>query len=536
MPRHDKGWTYPMKRGRDGTSAIVYYVVTMYFHETRIAPQTKGGRKHGRSIRLGAAVVGLAVLVSPTLGNAAATGDLATLPQAVRSRSAPGRPWRTNEAVTVDRIAGFASSADPELDEYGGWKGTHVGNPDGFFRVRKIGGRWWMVDPAGNLFLAKSVGSFTPGNSKRQQKALQEKFGIRVRWAADEMAFLKSCGFNSLGAWAADEAVDGSCPTQRMPYAVLISPMNAYNWSLKKSGRETDLFSRVRSGGSSFGFPFVFDEGFAEEAERRLSAAAKLADDPWLMGYFIDNELQFRLEMLDDCLSKWPEGHVNHDAAQRWIDARKGRPSCGVNDVSLEDRLEFVAYCLDVYLRTVTGILRRYDKNHLFLGCRFHLWNSELRNPAFFRVAGRYMDAVSINHYGRWQPDLDAMRNWEQWSGKPFMITEFYVKGEDSGLDNTSGAGWIVPTQEDRGIFYQNFVNGLVGSGACIGWHWFRYGDNDPEDTTRDPSNRDANKGIVTWDYRRYMPLVERMKEMNFCIYRLARFHENREHGIITAQ
>lgn len=525
-----------MKRGHDGTSTIVYYVVTMYFHRTGIAPQTKGGGKHGRSIRLGAAVVGLAALVSPTPGNAAATGDMATQPHAVRSRSAAGRPWRTNETVTVDRIAGFASSADPELDEYGGWKGTHVGNPDGFFRVRKIGGRWWMVDPAGNLFLAKSVGSFTPGNSKRQQKALQEKFGIRVRWAADEMAFLKSCGFNSLGAWAADEAVDGSCPTQRMPYAVLISPMNAYNWSLKKSGRETDLFSRVRSGGSSFGFPFVFDEGFAEEAERRLSAAAKLADDPWLMGYFIDNELQFRLEMLDDCLSKWPEGHVNHDAAQRWIDARKGRPSCGVNDVSLEDRLEFVAYCLDVYLRTVTGILRRYDKNHLFLGCRFHLWNSELRNPAFFRVAGRYMDAVSINHYGRWQPDLDAMRNWEQWSGKPFMITEFYVKGEDSGLDNTSGAGWIVPTQEDRGIFYQNFVNGLVGSGACIGWHWFRYGDNDPEDTTRDPSNRDANKGIVTWDYRRYMPLVERMKEMNFCIYRLARFHENREHGIITAQ
>lgn len=536
MPRHDKGWTYPMKRGRDGTSAIVYYVVTMYFHETRIAPQTKGGRKHGRSIRLGAAVVGLAVLVSPTLGNAAATGDLATLPQAVRSRSAPGRPWRTNEAVTVDRIAGFASSSDPELDEYGGWKGTHVGNPDGFFRVRKIGERWWMVDPAGNFFLAKSVGSFTPGNSKRQQRALQEKFGTRARWAADEMAFLKSCGFNSLGAWAADEAVDGSCPTQRMPYAVLISPMNAYNWSLKRSGREADLFSRARSGGSSFGFPFVFDEGFAEEAERRLSAAAKLADDPWLMGYFIDNELQFRLEMLEDCLSKWPKGHVNHDAAQRWIDARKGRSGCGVKDIANEDRIEFVAYCLDVYLRTVTGILRRYDKNHLFFGCRFHLWNSELRNPAFFRVAGRYMDAVSINHYGRWQPDLDAMRNWEQWSGKPFMITEFYVKGEDSGLGNTSGAGWIVPTQEDRGIFYQNFVNGLVSSGACIGWHWFRYGDNDPEDTTRDPSNRDANKGIVTWDYRRYMPLVERMKEMNFCIYRLARFHEKRKHGIITGQ
>ena len=471
-----------------------------------------------------------------SFGGTAAGTVPAGKPLVVMSRSKAGRPWRANEAVTVDRIAGFTPSPDPGLDEYGGWKGTPVGNPDGFFRVRKIGGRWWMVDPAGNLFLAKSVGSFTPGSSKRQQKALQEKFGTRARWAADEMAFLKSYGFNSLGAWAADEAVDGSCPTQRMPYVALISPMNAYNWSLKKAGREKALFARVKRGGSSFGFPFVFDEDFVQEAERRLSAAAQRANDRWLIGYFIDNEMQFRQEMLDDCLSKWPKGHVNHDAAQRWLDARKGRSGCGVKDIVNEDRLEFVAYCLDVYLRTVTGILRRHDKNHLFLGCRFHLWNSEMRNSACFKVAGKYMDVVSINHYGRWQPDLDAMRNWEHWSGKPFMITEFYVKGEDSGLGNTSGAGWIVPTQEDRGLFYQNFVNGLVSSGACIGWHWFRYGDNDPEDTTRDPSNRDANKGLVTWDYRRYMPLVERMKEINFRTYRLARFHESRQHGIICTR
>ena len=513
----------------------------MYFYETRNVPQVKRGRKRGKSIWPTMAVVGLAVFVSLAPGNAATIGASVTQPHAVKphavkSRSAVGRPWRANEAVTVDRIAGFTPSPDPELDEYGGWKGTHVGNPDGFFRVRKIGGRWWMVDPAGNLFLAKSVGSFTPGSSKRQQKALQEKFGTRARWAADEMAFLKSCGFNSLGAWAADEAVDGSCPTQRMPYVALISPMNAYNWSLKKAGREKALFARVKRGGSSFGFPFVFDEDFVQEAERRLSAAAQRANDRWLIGYFIDNEMQFRQEMLDDCLSKWPKGHVNHDAAQRWLDAHKGRSGCGVKDIVNEDRLEFVAYCLDVYLRTVTGILRRHDKNHLFLGCRFHLWNSEMRNSACFKVAGKYMDVVSINHYGRWQPDLDAMRNWEHWSGKPFMITEFYVKGEDSGLGNTSGAGWIVPTQEDRGLFYQNFVNGLVSSGACIGWHWFRYGDNDPEDTTRDPSNRDANKGLVTWDYRRYMPLVERMKEINFRTYRLARFHESRQHGIICTR
>ncbi len=62
------------------------------------------------------------------------------------------------------------------------------------------------------------------------------------------------------------------------------------------------------------------------------------------------------------------------------------------------------------------------------------------------------------------------------------MITEFYVKGEDSGLPNTTGAGWVVPTQTDRGRFYQHYILGLLQSGNCVGWHWFKYQDNDPDD------------------------------------------------------
>ena len=77
-----------------------------------------------------------------------------------------------------------------------------------------------------------------------------------------------------------------------------------------------------------------------------------------------------------------------------------------MRDVTEEDRLDFVAYCVDIYLGTVTRILRKYDRNHMFLGSRFHFCDSEMKNPACFRVAGKYMDVVSINHYGRWLPEL----------------------------------------------------------------------------------------------------------------------------------
>ena len=236
-------------------------------------------------------------------------------PHKVESRRDASRPWNSYKAYTVDRIPGFTPSPDPALDEYGGWLGTNVGNPDGFFRVRKINGRWWMVDPAGNLFLAKTMAGFKPGagGSERQKAALKDRFGDVDGWVASEVAFLKSCGFNSLGSWSEHKAYGKPGKPGRIPYTVIVSPMAAHNRSMKKA---------------------------------------------------------------------------------------------------------------------------------------------------------------------------------------------------------------------ERGIFYQNFVNELIKGGTCVGWHWFKYGDNDPTDPLNDPSNRDSNKGLVTWDYRHYEPLADRMREINNCTYNLSRFHE----------
>jgi hypothetical protein len=45
--------------------------------------------------------------------------------------------------------------------------------------------------------------------------------------------------------------------------------------------------------------------------------------------------------------------------------------------------------------------------------------------------------------------------------------------------------------------------------------------DNDPEDLTTDPSNRDSNKGIVKIDYTPYQDLLDGMRELNFSLYAL---------------
>src|ERR1035437_2138872 len=110
------------------------------------------------------------------------------------------------------------------------------------------------------------------------------------------------------------------------------------------------------------------------------------------------------------------------------------------------------------------------------------------------------------------------------------MMTEFYTKGSDADprLTNAHGAGWIVPTQADRGKFYQNFCLDLLRSRVCVGWHWLKYQDNDPDDLTADLSNRDANKGIVDNSYHPYLPLTGLMKELNDQVYNLADLYEAR--------
>ena len=75
-------------------------------------------------------------------------------------------------------------------------------------------------------------------------------------------------------------------------------------------------------------------------------------------------------------------------------------------------------------------------------------------------------------------------------------------------MPNRSGADGPCPPNVNRGLFYQHYVLGLLETGSCVGWHWFKYMDNDPADLTTDPSNRDSNKGIVTIRFDEYTELL----------------------------
>ncbi|OAQ40285.1 hypothetical protein A5893_04855 [Pedobacter psychrophilus] len=437
-----------------------------------------------------------------------------------RAKESP--KWETFTAKTIDKLPFYKSKKEPALNSYGSWK-VNQQNPTGFFRSLKIKDRWWIIDPEGFPFINKGVAVFRPYSSENQEKAMKEKYGTVDKWYKKESDFLKSQGFNGAGAWSDVDLIRKS--KKPIVYTVIVNAMASYKAEhIKRFGGK---YKTAGWQGYRFDLVMVFDPEFDAYCDAAFKPVAKYKDDKYLLGYYSDNELPWKTDALDISIKNLEKDEPGYIAAKKWLDKRKNKDA-DLSDITEEDRIAFSGFYFETYMKKVTAALKKYDPNHMYLGCRFNQQErQELTNPEIFKVAGKYMDIISINHYRKWEPDATQMNDWEKWSGKPFLITEWYTKGEDSGLKNNTGAGWLVKTQQDRGYFYQNFVLDLLKSKNCVGWHWFTYQDNDPNNLKVDPSNRDSNKGIVDSDLNRYEPLLKQMKIINDQVFNLTAFFDN---------
>jgi hypothetical protein len=438
----------------------------------------------------------------------------------VAVRQSPSAPWVDYPTRTLELLDSYKPSGeDVALDTYGGWTG-HKEKATGFFYPKKIGTRWWLIDPEGHLFLHVGVVSVSLGNSKTCRENFAKTFTTKENWAEATTAMLHEKRFNGTGAWSDTAQLRGA----KKPLAYTVIRNFAADYAKSKG------LARASVGHSGFlndSIP-VFGADFPAFCQAKAESLAEMKDDPWLLGYFSDNEL------LTPVLDKYlkfnaddPVQAANLHAAVAWLAARKGKSDVTVKDITVQDRAEFMGYVFETYFRIASDAIRRADPNHLYLGSRLH--SREKENPNVLKAAGKYCDVIAINYYRVWGPDLDEMRDWTTWADKPVIITEWYAKGDDVGFPNTTGAGWIVKTQHDRGLYYQHYALGCIEAGNCVGWHWFKYMDNDLNDTKADPSNRDSNKGIVKIDYTPYTDVLNLMRQLNREVYPLTRFFDGKK-------
>ena len=412
-------------------------------------------------------------------------------------------------------------------DEYGGFTGGERYEATGYFYTTKIGDRWWTIDPLGYPFYRVACVEITPGVSSLQKRTIVSEFNTNSKWAAWATQMFKDYGFNSTGGWSDIKML--SRVEKPLAQTKILNTMTGY---MSKTGVNTTSGGSVTSVGSIMP---VFDPGFVTYADENVKSGTKgYGDKAYVYGWMGDNELPGDETMLDNALQLDPtDSKFIYSYATAWtfMYLKTGKESVSVYDVTTELRREFKAMVYDKYYEVVTGALDKYAPNHQFMGSRYIAKN--FTDEYIMRVSGYWCDVISVNFYDQWTPDENMIYKWQLWAGKPFIVTEWYAKGmdiweKDNRITNQSGAGFTVKTQEDRGKFYQNYALGLLECKGCVGFDWFKYWDNDPDDKTADKSNRDSNKGIFSTAHEEYTDVTKYMEELNNNKYSLIEFFDER--------
>jgi hypothetical protein len=322
-------------------------------------------------------------------------------------------------------------------------------------------------------------------------------FGDAAGWALATSGLLGERGFNSLGCWSDWRPFRAS--TRPRPYFPRWNFMSTY-----KNQRPTE---RGPSGYPNQCMP-LFDPEFEDFCDEHARQLAETKDDPWLVGHFSDNELPFRPNLLELYL-QLPETDTGNQAAREWLaESRRETRRVPDADVSEEEQDGFLEHAAGRYYTIVNRAIKTHDPNHLYVGSRIH---GRTIRPAVFRGAAA-VDVVSVNYYHRWSPEHERLAAWVEESGRPFISSEWYAMKLDSAEVETSGAGFRVATQRDRGLFYQNMAIGLLEHPGCVGWHWFKYG-GDAEGSSR---------GLVSTEFEPHTDVLDVMQQVNEQIYPLA--------------
>ena len=415
--------------------------------------------------------------------------------------------------------SGFKESLDGEMKElkampgpedrsrYGGWLQGEKFEATGHFRVKKAGGKWWLIDPEGHLFWSHGLTCvrFTSANTRIHERehffeglpAKGEALGFYINRINDQAHFdfsranlhrkygkhwkekatihalkrLRSWGLNSFGNWSDQQIY--LYPEGRVPYTVDISP----RWP-RLDGRDKK-------------FPDVFDPAFQRSVEEAMqSKGARMRDDPYCIGYFVDNELSVS-GLAVSLMKQAPDGYakqaftgylkskygsvkkLNRQWKTRYRSWRDLMKTTELPQMAEEDAETFELGILDRYYSICREEVRKVAPDKLYLGSRLHChyYPDDRNEEELIRIASRYCDVITFNRYRFSASDLILPPDID----KPIIIGEFHFGALDRGHFHTGLRS--VPDQRQRAEAYYQYVRGALKNPQIVGTHWFQYSD-----------------------------------------------------------
>jgi len=343
------------------------------------------------------------------------------------------------------------------------------------------------------------------------------------RWTNHTLDRLQAWGFNTIGNWSAPALGDAD----RVPYTLPLSIVGDY----ASISTGTDWWG---------GMPDPFDPRFAMATERAVAIAARdHRDDPWLIGYYADNELAWAgpgndpkaryalaygtLKMTTDVpakrafLKQLRDKYRNQAGLSKaWgIDLPAWElmedpgfvpplPSADHPEIEADFKY-FQQVFADTYFKTLSDSLKWHAPNQLLLGGRF-----AISTPEAVDSCAQYCDVLSFNMYTL-QPqdgyDFAKLRSLD----KPVLITEFNVGSADRGP--FWGGVTQLAKEEDRGPAYANFLKQALSEPSIVGVHWFQYLDQPVTGRLLDGEN--GHFGLVGITDLPFQGFVEAVRKSN---------------------
>jgi len=467
---------------------------------------------------------------------------------------AAGRPALDNGGF-ISRFDDFVARVDQTVPEPAtprkttkpynlpGFDGVRQ-KPTGFFHVKQIDGTWWLIDPNGRGFyvvgtdhISYQVHWCEKLGHAPYHRAMQAKYGNEAAWADVVAGQLKSWGFNTLPG-------NHSPLLRYRDFAHILW----LGWGCDFAAID-DIVPRT----TWTGIPNVFSPKWARYCERRArEQCLPDRDDPWVLGYFIDNELEWfgkNYTPWGVFAEAWKKPGA-HSAKQAWLDlVRKNVGSVqafntqwGTNIASFdelrdhtspgaprnEDALklagDFLKLVADRYFQVAAQAIRKVDPHHMVLGCRF-----AGDAPEIWDVAGRYCDIVSLNTYplidvdrGIPQSLVDFLTERHRKCGRPMMITEWSFPALDAGLPSKHGAGMRVDTQAQRARCFEHYQTLLFSLPFMVGSDYFMWVD-EPAEGISKTFPEDSNYGLVNVDGVPYRLMTETCTRLHPQVYELHR-------------
>lgn len=422
-----------------------------------------------------------------------------------------------------------------EWNRYGGWAVGPQLEATGAFRVQKVDGRWWLVDPEGRLFWSHGSDcvrfetAATPISDREflfaELPPRDSEFGIFYGRGANaahgyystrKFATFNFTGANLLRKYGADWRARATDLAHRRLRSwamntianwsderIYLERQTPYTATLNVKGRSRPIEGSQGYWGK-FSDPFdpAFARAAAEAMERHRHTTA---DDPWCIGYFVDNELSWgddtslalaalaspadqpaKIAFCDELRKKygtiaelnaaWGTKHESWDALFTSTDSPDKKKA--ENDLRA-----FYFRTAELYFRVCREAVKKVAPNRLYLGCRF-AWT----NPMAVRAACQFCDVVSFNFYRNEVPKNPLPEDCD----KPIIVGEFHFGALDRGMFHTG----LVPCkdQNERAERYLAFVRSAVDNPRYVGVHWFQWGD---QATTGRPDGENYQIGLL---------------------------------------